>query len=198
MGAFYPSMPAAVGFFIDAQIDQYAFGAKLFGDLVQDSLAYDIYGSILNNKSSTFDQTSQLVRSPEYGHRADGARGFGSINYIVAARLKWYPMPVTDFKKVYFEPYALYNHNPEIRLDLLHDGVSDLVTCGLMGEFVWNSVEWGFEYGFNRGHLHAYGIDLNKLVLLDAQGQLVVANDQVVNSKTHTDALERRSIRMRL
>ena len=33
LGANYPSMPPAIGFFIDTQIDQYAFGAKLSGEL---------------------------------------------------------------------------------------------------------------------------------------------------------------------
>lgn len=177
-------MPAILGFFIDAQIDQYAFGAKLNGELVKDCLSYDIYGSILNNKSALFDQTNQIVRAPEYGHRHDGARGFGSINYVVAGRLQWYPIKEADKRKVYLEPYVVYNHNPEIRLDLIHDGISDLATFGLMGEYAFGPIEAGFEYGFNRGRLHAFGIDRNKITLLDEGGTAVVVNDQVIDLAT--------------
>lgn len=253
LGALYPSMPPALGFFIDAQIDQYAFGAKLSGDLIANRLAYDVYGAIWGDKSATYDQTNQIVRGNQYGYRGNGARGFGMVNYVVASRLKWYPIKIetengnaapgnetkekeaykeqlnregkqasgekakaeektekkdekvdqkkeekveekkkeekSEFEKVYFEPYAIYNHNPEIRLDLLNDGISDLATFGLMGEFVFGSFEWGFEYAFNRGHLRAAGIDRNTHVLADDEGKVVIVDDQVVDTRTGANAL---------
>lgn len=189
LGAFYPSLPAPLGFFIDAQIDQYAFGSRLSGELVKNSLAYDIYGAIWRNNSATFDQTTLNIRLNEYGHCSDGARGFGIVNYVVASRLKWHPLIDTEHKKVYFEPYAIYNYNPEIRFDFLSDGVSHLATFGLMGEFQFGSLEWGFEYGFNRGHLNAIGIDRNTIILADDEGEVVVANDQVIDTQTGFDAL---------
>ena len=172
-------MPPAIGFFIDTQIDQYAFGAKLSGELEKDCLSYDIYCALFNNRSATFDQTNARIRSHEFGHRCDGARGFGVINYLVSARLQWYPIKVEDQKKIYSEPYALYNHNPELRLDVFSDGVSDLATFGLMAEFANGPIEGGFEFAFNRGHLDAFGIDRNALVLTDDEGKLIVVHDQV-------------------
>ncbi len=193
LGANYPSLPAALGFFIDAQIDQYAFGAKLSGELEKDRLSYDIYGAFFNNRSATFEQTNARIRAHEFGHRLDGARGFGIINYVVAARLQWYPIKINDQKddqkKVYFEPYAVYNHNPELRLDLFSDGVSDLATFGLMAECAFGPIECGFEGAFNRGQLHAFGIDRNTIVLADDDGKLIVTHDQVSDIKTGSDAL---------
>ena len=80
--------------------------SKFSGDLCKDRLSYDLYGTILANCSATFEQTHGKIRTHQYGHRADSARGFGSINYLVASRLHWYALPTTDTKKVYFEPYA--------------------------------------------------------------------------------------------
>ena len=62
---------------------------------------------------------------------------------------------------------------------MFSDGVSDLATFGLMAEFANGPIEGGFEYAFNRGHLNAFGIDRNTLVLTDDEGKLIVMHDQV-------------------
>ncbi len=189
LGAIYPSMPPALGFFIDTQIDQYAFGAKLSGEIIKDQVTYDIYGALFNNRSATFEETNRLIRDHEYGYRGDSARGFGSINYVVASQVQWYPIKENDQRKILLEPYVVYNHNPEVRLDLLHDGISDLATFGLMCEWSIGSVEGGFEGAFNRGQLHAFGIDRNMIVLENNDDKVVIADDQVLDKKTESDAL---------
>ena len=183
LGAVYPSIPQALGFFIDAQIDQYATGARLSGDLIKDRLGYDIYGSILYNRAGSYETVQQSVRGQHFGYSNNTARGFGLINYVVASRLRWWPVQDGDFHRVYLEPYAIYNYNPEIKIDCIHDGISHLATFGLMGEAVFSSLEWGFEYGFNRGHLDSLGIDRDQCILADDEGTVVIEHSQVTDEK---------------
>ena len=189
LGLNYPSLPFFVGFFIDYAIDQYPFGASLSGDICKDRLSYDLYGTILANGSATFDQTDERIRTHQYGHRADSARGFGSINYLVASRLQWYAVPTTDEKKVYFEPYALYNWNPELTVEFLDDAVSSLSTFGLMAEFTFGPVEWGFECACNRGEQKVFGVDRTATSLENREGVVVVVNEKVIDTTTGLDAL---------
>lgn len=189
LGYNYPLMPTFVGFFTEVYVDQYAWGAKLVGELSKDHLYYSLYGSIFHNLSASFDQTNERVRSSEYGRRFDAARGFGVINYLGAARLQWYPFGKSETKQLYLEPYILYNWNPIIRVDPRGHGASRLITYGLMGEYTGENYEWGFEFGFNRGGQQVFGVDRNSLVLQDREGVVVFANDEVVDSTTGFDAL---------
>ena len=189
LGYNYPLMPSFVGFFTEVYVDQYAWGAKLVGELSKDQLFYTLYGSIFHNVSAFFEQTNERVRSSEYGRRFDAARGFGALNYLAAARLQWYPLGKSELKQLYIEPYILYNYDPLIRVEPRAHGVSKLITFGLMCEFTSECYEWGFECGFNRGGQRLLGVDRNSLVLEDRNGSVLFANDEVADSKTGLDAL---------
>ena len=91
LGTAYAVDPSDLGFYMEVGIDQYAFGGKLSGDIIKDQLIYDIYGGMLNNLSDSFDNTNLKIRGQQFGYRQDQARGFGIINYVVAARVILYP-----------------------------------------------------------------------------------------------------------
>lgn len=186
LGYNYPAIPTIVGAFPNNYVDQYPFGAKIWGQLTPE-LSYDIYGSILANRSSTFFDTNLPLRAQEFGHRNDKALGFGGIHYLFAGRLQWWPFD-PDKKRAYFEPYILFDFNPDIFSRTLV-GKSELVTMGLMFEAVTGCIEWGFEAAFNRGGFTAPGRDTDILTLTNPAGIIQVAHSQVVDTVDNQRAL---------
>ena len=179
LGTAYALDPSDLGFWAEPGIDQYAFGGKLSGDIVKEQLVYDLYGAILNNLSDTFDNTNQKIRGQEFGYREDQARGFGIINYVVAARLIWLPK-FAGKTKMRVEPYILYNHNPEQRVEFIGDAKSDLCTIGIAGEFEFGTnFECGFDTAYNFGKQTVYGWDRNLIRLENRAGTAVIVNSQV-------------------
>jgi len=160
LGASFKVDPTDLGYYAEVSVDQYAFGGKLSGVLFQDCLMYDIYAAFVDNKSVKFSLNNERIRGQQFGHRNFQARGFGVIDYIVAGRFK-----LTAFSgpglSMTFEPYALYNHNPEQRIEFLGDAISDLVTVGLASETEIGNFEWGFDTAFNMGRQHVLGWDTN-------------------------------------
>lgn len=178
LGSAYAVDPSDLGFFNEVFIDQYAFGGKLSGEIIKGQLFYDIYGAILDTKSSSFDYTNTNTRGQQFGHRLDQARGFGIMNYVGAARLKWIP----DYGKdvaVRLEPYALYAHSGEQRIEFSGDAKSDLITVGFAGEFEQGNLEWGFDTAFNFGRQTVFGWDRNIIKLENRDGTAVIVNSRV-------------------
>lgn len=178
LGAAYAVDPTDLGFYAEAQVDQYAPGAKLSGNFENQSLLYDLYAAILNNRSATFSQTNENIRGQEFGHRNDQARGFGIVNYLVAGRLKWFPFKRPNCT-MYFEPYALYNHNPEQRLEFISDATINVITLGLAGESEVGNFEWGFDTAFNLGNQIVKGFDSNIIKLESRDGVVTQVNTKV-------------------
>ena len=179
LGAAYQVDASDLGFITEAAVDQYAFGGKLSGDLIKDTLTYDLYGAILDNKAADFNQVNAKIRGQQFHHRNDAARGFGVINYIVAGRLKWIPDLRFDNAKTRIEPYILYNHNPEQQIEFLGDAKSDLVTLGVASESEVGSFEWGFDTAFNFGKQTVFGWDRNTITLENRAGSAVIVNSRV-------------------
>lgn len=179
LGTAYAIDASDLGYYSENAIDQYAFGGKLSGDIIKDSLTYDLYAAILDNKASTFDYANLKIRGQQYGHRNDQARGFGIINYVTAARVRWFPSFQGGKAKARIEPYALYNHNPEQRIEFTSDAKSDLFTMGLAAEFEFGSFEAGFDTAFNFGKQTVFGWDRNIIRLDNRAGTAVVVNSRV-------------------
>lgn len=178
LGSAYAVDASDLGFYNEVAIDQYAFGGKLSGDIIKDRLMYDIYGAILDTKAASFDTTNQNTRGQQYGHRLDQARGFGVVSYVTAARLKWTPQYGPNVA-VRLEPYALYAHAPEQKIEFPGDAKSDLVTIGLAGEFEQGNFEWGFDTAFNFGKQTVFGWDRNVIRLENRGGTAVISNSRV-------------------
>lgn len=175
--AFATTPDPILGFSAESAVDQYAFGAKIWGDLIPKVLTYDIYGAILNNKADSFSNTAANIRGQEYGHRFCQARGFGVVNFVYANRLVW--TPVLNTAKITVEPYWLFNSDPEQRVEFLGDAESRLVTLGIAGEFEIGDFEFGFDTAFNHGRQHVKGVDRNVVNFAIDQGFVTEINSQV-------------------
>jgi hypothetical protein len=179
LGDAYAVSPDYLGFFTDSAVDQYAFGLKLAGDIVEDKLTYELYGAYLNNLASSLAQTGERVHAQIYGQRHNPVRGFAKINYVFAAHLFW--TPLKDACNVLtFEPYIMYNNDPEQKIEVLADAESKLATFGFAAEFVGSQVEWGFDAAFNRGNQLVKGIDRNVIEQQNRNGRMVFVNSHVL------------------
>lgn len=178
LGSTYATDPSDIGFFGENAVDQYAFGGKISGDLIKNYLTYDIYGSILDSKCNSFDHTNARIKGQCFGHRNDQARGFGIINYIIAGRLKL-NFAARPNAKIRVEPYALYNRNPEHKIEFRADGRSSLVTLGIACEAEVANIEFGFDTAFNRGQQTAFGWDRNTTKLENRDGKAAIVNSRV-------------------
>jgi len=182
LGSAYAVGPELLGFYMDNAIDQYAFGANLSGAIIKGSLTYDIYCANLLNRCSTLSETNEKILGQQYGRRACPQRGFGVVNYLFAGRLQW--TPINDFcgwGKLIFEPYWLFNNDPEQRVEFLADAYSKLGTLGMAGEYLHERFECGFDYAVNTGGQHVKGWDRNRVQEENRDGQFLFVNSHVSN-----------------
>ena len=96
LGAAFAVNPGVLGFFSDNTIDQYAFGFKLSGDLGVGKSTYAIYTAILENKSDTLRSNVENIYNQRFNFQADPERGSGHINFVTAARIRWFLVQEED------------------------------------------------------------------------------------------------------
>jgi hypothetical protein len=179
LGDAYAVGPESLGFYADSAIDQYAFGAKFSGELLTRILSYDLYTAILQNNSSNLGDTAKKILGQEFGRLETPERGFGKINFLFAGRLNWNVFDNDWLGRMTIEPYALYNSDPEQKIEFRADATSKLGTVGLAGEFYGTRFEAGFDYAMNFGQQRVKGWDRNVIKADDRQGVVVVVNDNV-------------------
>jgi hypothetical protein len=180
LGTAFATGPRLLGFYSDNAVDQYAFGYKLSGDILLKKLLYDLYGAILENRSDSLAATALKIRGQEFGKKRNQQRGAGRVNFVIASRLKSYPLQ-TASTSVAFEPYALYNYAPEQSIEFDADAKSKLATFGLAGEFKFDNFEWGFDTAVNVGHQVVRGWDRNLVEFKNNQGTVTLVNSRVHN-----------------
>ncbi|HZW60844.1 MAG TPA: hypothetical protein VFF04_01340, partial [Candidatus Babeliales bacterium] len=163
LGSAYAVGPERLGFYSDSSIDQYAFGAKVYGDILEQQLAYELYAAILQNKSTSISETAANILGQQYGHFDFPERGFGKINFIIAGRMFWTAFD-NALGKLSFEPYVLYNQDPEQTVEFLADASSKLGTVGMAGEYYGDRFEFGFDYAINIGHQNVKGWDRDDII----------------------------------
>lgn len=178
LGNAFAVGPRALGFYSNNVVDQYAFGFKFAGDVFAKKLNYDFYGAILENKSDVLANTAAKVRGQEFGRRRMQERGPGVINFIVAGRMRWYPIQEPG-SRVIFEPYILYNNAPEQRVEIDASANSKLATLGLAGEHYFSDFEFGFDVARNFGHQKVRGIDRNQVEFENRNGVVTLVNSRV-------------------
>ncbi|HRN78364.1 MAG TPA: hypothetical protein PLU71_03935 [Candidatus Dependentiae bacterium] len=184
LGDAYAVNGGVLGFYTDNVVDQYAFGAKLSGEIVKDILYYDLYTAILQNNSSSFGDINRRILGQEYGKRLKPERGFGKINYVVAGRFQWYVFDSEKFGTLMLEPYGLFNNDPEQKVEFLGDASSRLGTIGAALEYEHRDIiDFGFEYALNLGNQKVKGWDRNSIrFAIDADtGFVKEVNTHVVN-----------------
>ncbi|HEV2601526.1 MAG TPA: hypothetical protein VGT41_04455 [Candidatus Babeliales bacterium] len=180
LGDAYLVGPENLGFYAESIIDQYAFGAKLSGELAEECLSYDLYAGILNNRSASFAETGSKTQMQEFGRRFNPERGYGKINYVVAGRLQWNVLSKSRSDKLTIEPYALFNDDREQQVEFLGDAASKLGTVGLALEYIGKTWEAGFDTAVNIGYQKVRGWDRNVVNLENRGGVLVEVNSHVV------------------
>lgn len=178
LGSAFAVGPRILGFFSDNAIDQYAFGFKLYGDVIAHRLSYDIYAAILENKADSISNTAAKVRGQEFGRKFMQERGPGKVNFIIANRWRWRPIS-SGQQSMFFEPYVMYNYSPEQKVEFIADANSRLGTFGLAGEFKAGALEWGFDTAVNVGRQQVPGWDRNVIEFENREGIVTVVNSRV-------------------
>lgn len=184
LGDAYAIGQEALGFYSASAVDQYAFGLLFSGDLVADVLAYNLYTAILNNKSGTLSDTGAKILGQEFGRLTTPARGFGKINFVVAGRFLWNVFDNNHLGRLTVEPYAMFNSDPEQKVEFFADASSKLGSIGMASEFYGDKVEFGFDYAFNFGRQKVKGWDRNQIEQRNRNGQVVLVNTHVTTDTT--------------
>jgi len=182
LGDAFAVSPNYLGFFSDSAVDQYAFGMKLSGDIVDEKLSYDLYGGILDNKSNSLSRTGRKILGQEYGKLSCPERGFGKVAYIIAGRLNIKPIDDKEHGKLTFEPYFLYHSDKEQQVEFLADATTRLGTIGVATEYISDRFEFGFDMAGNLGHQCVKGWDRNQIEVQNRNGTI-----QLVNSHVYTN-----------
>ncbi len=181
LGDAYAVGSELLGFYVDNIIDQYAFGMMIDGDILTNFIHYAFYFGLLQNKSASISDTTQKIRLKERGHFNSPERGFGRINFVTAAKFDT-TLLSTKNKKVLIQPYVLYAHDPEQKVEFEADAQSHLGTVGLSGEFFSPIFECGFDTAVNVGRQNVRGWDRNKIDSENQCGQIRLVNTQVLNA----------------
>lgn len=186
LGSAFAVSPDYLGFFSDSAVDQYAPGMKLSGDLIDNKLSYDLYGAMLNNQCNSLSRTGENIFGQEYGRIKTPQRGFGHLNYIIAGRLNITPINDKEHGKLTFEPYFLYNNDPEQNIEFTGDANSKLGTIGLANEYIGDRFEFGFDTALNFGRQKVKGWDRNDIELQHKNGAVHIVNSHVYVNSTPT------------
>lgn len=180
LGAAYATDPDMIGFYSPNAVDQFAPGVKLSGTLDSgEALTYDLYASILANRSDILSNVRKPTLKQEYGRQCRPARGFGYINWLFAGRFQWHVYRQGD-DDVVIEPYVLFVNQREQKIEFLDDANTRLGTVGVAFDTTYGNFQWGFEFAQNLGHQHVKGWDRNVLEIQNRNGDLVEVNSEVV------------------
>lgn len=167
LGNAYAVSPGILGFFADNAIDQFPYGVLLHGDInPKGTLHYDLYGSILENYADSFSSVSAPVYTNRIQPNNTSFRGFGAIDYVLAARFAADIMSKDEHgKALTSESYIFYNHNPEQKIDFPAQAYADMGTVGFAFDYADQRYELGGECAFNFGKQIVYPWDRNALAL---------------------------------
>ena len=192
LGSAYNVSNGILGFYSSGVVDQYAFGSQIYGDIRKDKLSYNLYSAILENYSDKFSRVNAAAFASEIGRKENPQRGYGNINFIVAANLKWQALDGTGgLGKMTVEPYITFNRAPEQKIEFTSDASSRLATFGLSTEYVGDVIEWGCELAGNFGSQKVRDWDRNKVVV-DRDSDGVIKNFYThvrINSASGSKAL---------
>lgn len=189
LGDAYSVNPALLGFFQDNSVDQYAWGIKVSGGLIENFMSYDTYLSVLSNKSASLSETLLPTQLKSFGSSKKAPwRGAGQISFVTAARFVVTPM-IDEDRKLSFEPYIMYHHDPEQKVEYLCDAKSNLGTGGFACELATETFEFGFDCASNFGHQFVKGWDRNYINNVNTEGYYTFAYSDVFNADPATTKL---------
>lgn len=173
LGDAYLTSPGAVGFFSSNVIDQFAFGTLFHGEMGTKALEYDVYFALLRNASGSYKDVTAKTFERDFT-RANPYRGFGQLNVLLATRLiGTIKNPLCTPGSLRLEPYAVFNHDPEQKIEFEADAASKFATVGFATEYEGEKYSWGIEGAVNLGHQDVRAWDRNEIKLVNRDGAAV-------------------------
>ncbi len=155
-----------LGFAPGFSIDQYAPGILARYDLYPRKIYFDGYFALLENYHTSYKSNNETIRANEImtGGRS-AKRGTHSHVYVTALRSKAMLFERGDKEQLSIEPYFVYQHAPDQKIEFDFDSASHLKSFGLAAELNWNRFECGGEIGFNSGFQEIRAWDRNQVKL---------------------------------
>ncbi|KKQ32973.1 MAG: hypothetical protein US49_C0003G0001 [candidate division TM6 bacterium GW2011_GWF2_37_49] len=161
LGSIYGQNQEFLGLYNYAGDDKSAPGINLNGEIVKDTLWYDLYYARFEEHEKSFSDVIEPVRGYYIGRRTTPWRGIGKEDDLIAARLLWKPVDNAKYGKLQLEPYAMCDFASDQWVEINPDAKTTLGAAGLGLEHVWKDFEWGGEVAFNFGQEKLMSIDRN-------------------------------------
>lgn len=189
LGAFYGVTPGLVGFYSDNAVDQWAPGFLFTGEFIPERIKYDLYGAILQNFADSVKSNMEPIYAQRYGFQKTPERGFGHVNWLIAARMEFVPLKDPKWGTLEVEPYIFYNQIPELKIEFPADAEAKLTTAGFDIDYAVGPFEMSYEFAHNFGRERVFGWDNNLPCFQNQNGTAVVANTKVTDTSTSKSAL---------
>lgn len=161
LGCVYGQNQDFLGVYSYAGDDKSAPGINLNGEIVKDTLWYDLYYARFEERGKSLSDTINPVKAQYFGRRNAPWRGIGKTDDCVAARLQWKPVDNNKYGKLQFEPYVMCDFASDQWIEIDPDAKTTLGAAGLGVEHVYKDFEWGAEAAFNFGEEKLMSIDRN-------------------------------------
>lgn len=163
-----------LGFSPGFSIDQYAPGVVARCDLYPKKLFLEGYFALLENKHTSYKSNNETIRSSEIlENGASNKRGINSFVYLCAFRSKATPLDLGKNKQLTVEPYFVFQHAPDQKIEFDNDSASSLKSFGIAAELTWKRFKCGGEFGVNRGSQEVRPWDRNEIKVVSDNGTLI-------------------------
>ncbi len=141
--------------------DKSAPGIDLFGEVVKDTLWYNLYYSRFEERGKNFSDVITPVKYNYMGRKKSPWRGVAKNNDLIAAQLKWIALNNDKFGKLEVEPYVMCDFASDQWVEVYPDTNTTLGAYGLGFEHSLVDFECGGEVAFNFGSEKLQAIDRN-------------------------------------
>lgn len=174
-----------LGFTPGFEVDQFAPGFMLHFDISPKVAFVESYIALLENLNTSFKNNCEKIRIKQIDECPE--RGTGRQSFLTAIRGFWNIVD-NEFDKISVEPYIVYIHAPDQKLEFKADTDSHLTTFGCAVEGVSGSVDWGFEVAVNDGLSDIKAVDRNCISLV-VDGDTACLKEQYTKVFTQDPAI---------
>ncbi|MBU1007840.1 hypothetical protein KKA53_02070 [Candidatus Dependentiae bacterium] len=164
-GPFYGLVSPSFLAIYSRDTDYSAPGILINGEIVKDTLWYDLYYAKFEDKSATFSDVFNSNKEKVLGRRRTPWSGVAKDSDVFAARLKFKPLEDEKYGTLELEPYVMYNEASDQKVEMNADSKSMLGAVGAGLEYARKNFEFGAEAAVNYGHERLFAIDRNRVVL---------------------------------
>jgi hypothetical protein len=156
-------------------------GICISGEIMKDSLWYDLYYSKFEERDKSIRDTLKPVKTHLVGRKTSPWRGVGKDDEVFAAHLKWKALNDGKFGSLELNPYVFYNEASDQKIELLADTKMALGAVGLELEHSYKNFSWGGEIAFNYGNETLKAIDRNKITICTNENGFLVEQFTKIN-----------------